>query len=393
MPTAYRYDQGELSIIERGNGFLRARVTLARAGVFPYLHQDGQIRLEAKLPDEIFSEATIESAKGVPGTDGHPPQSDSRGLVTPANYRNYTRSAMGDSITIEEIDGEFYLAGTETVFDAGLIADLEAGRKREVSIGFELDVDPTPGELNGKRYDVIQRNIRINHFAHVDQGRAGPGARVHLDGADGDIAVMTERFLKQTRRDEMADQNQPAPTSREDESMWKGLVRLFSILGSRGDSAPPVPPATPGSAPTPPEPADDGVKKLEAEIEALKAVVAEKTKQLEELTSPAKMDAAIQGRVALIEMAKAVIPDIKHDGMPERDLKLKIVEKILPNALASRKDALTDVQLDAYYEAASNLARERAAERSTAQDGAVKLDEKAIAEKKSARLNMNKGKK
>lgn len=76
MKTSYRYDRGSIEPIERGDGFLRARVKIARDGVFPYIYPNGKIYREAKLADELFSELTIDSAKGIPVTDGHPPISD-----------------------------------------------------------------------------------------------------------------------------------------------------------------------------------------------------------------------------------------------------------------------------------------------------------------------------
>jgi len=46
-----------------------------------------------------------------------------------------------------------------------LIEDLKSGFRRDVSIGFTYDEDPTPGEWRGEAYDFIQRNIFIDHVA------------------------------------------------------------------------------------------------------------------------------------------------------------------------------------------------------------------------------------
>jgi hypothetical protein len=56
-----------------------------------------------------------------------------------------------------------------------------------LSAGYELDLDPTPGEYQGRRYDAVQRNIRINHVAAVPLGRAGT-AMVLDDGWGTDWA-------------------------------------------------------------------------------------------------------------------------------------------------------------------------------------------------------------
>jgi hypothetical protein len=57
------------------------------------------------------------------------------------------------------------------------------GGKRELSLGYKVDLDETPGVWEGQPYDAIQRNIRVNHLAVVPQGRAG-NARLNLDRYD-----------------------------------------------------------------------------------------------------------------------------------------------------------------------------------------------------------------
>ena len=59
-------------------------------------------------------------------------------------------------------------------------AAVEAG-KHQLSVGYHADLDETPGSWRGERYDAVQRNIRGNHLAIVDQGRAGPAAAIRID--------------------------------------------------------------------------------------------------------------------------------------------------------------------------------------------------------------------
>jgi hypothetical protein len=62
--------------------------------------------------------------------------------------------------------------------DKATIADVEGG-KRELSNGYASLIDFTPGEtVNGQHYDAVQRQIRGNHVAVVDKGRAGPMCRI-----------------------------------------------------------------------------------------------------------------------------------------------------------------------------------------------------------------------
>jgi hypothetical protein len=103
----------------------------------------------------------------------HPPE-----MLTAENTREY---AVG-------------FTGTEVVYDQGFVrvvvtlTDQEAidavlqGDAVEVSAGYEVDLDPTPGVApDGQPYDAVQRNIRCNHLAVTRRGRAGPEVRLHLD--------------------------------------------------------------------------------------------------------------------------------------------------------------------------------------------------------------------
>jgi hypothetical protein len=116
-----------------------------------------------------------------PVTNDHPSQP-----VTAANWRDYAMGVVGKALR----DGE-YLAFDIVLMDKATIADVEAG-KRELSNGYASLVDFTPGETDaGEQYDAVQKQIRGNHVAVVDKGRAGPMCRisdaascVRLPGAD-----------------------------------------------------------------------------------------------------------------------------------------------------------------------------------------------------------------
>jgi hypothetical protein len=77
----YRIDNATLSSVKFDNGMLTAKVNLTKAGVYPYLYSDGRLVKEAKLPEEIFSQATIDSANGAVITDNHPDIDQDSGLV------------------------------------------------------------------------------------------------------------------------------------------------------------------------------------------------------------------------------------------------------------------------------------------------------------------------
>lgn len=358
-----RYDTGTLVLGKSENGFRRFDVKIARAGVFPYVYQDGSVRMEAKLPEDLFSPVTIDSAKGAPVTEDHVPPSDSRGLVTPENYKKYVKGALGDTITVQ--DG--HLCASETMFDADLLGKVENGEKVEVSIGFELDIDPTPGEYNGQRYDCAQRNIRINHVAHVDKGRAGDTVRVQLDTIPTDVHIAVMSTANKSRKGEIM----PQPKTRADSAKKLGLLmRLVKLVGLDAEDLPADGEAAAGGQPG--ETAAATVEELKKQNEELAGQLKAALEKIAELSKEAQlpdghseeaaMDAKIAKRQSLLDQAKIIIPDVKTDGLKERDIKLKIIAAKLPFAEGVRQDSLSDARIDAQYEAAVQLARQSAAD-------------------------------
>jgi hypothetical protein len=75
-----------------------------------------------------------------------------------------------------------YLKADLTVWEAAAIVAIEQDVLRELSSSYRYDADmTTPGIYLGEPYDGVMRNIRGNHVALVEDGRAGPDVLV----ADG----------------------------------------------------------------------------------------------------------------------------------------------------------------------------------------------------------------
>lgn len=80
-----------------------------------------------------------------------------------------------------------YVDAPLTVWDGEAIAAIEDGSFRELSCAYRYDPDFTPGRYEGIPYDFVMRNIRGNHVALVEEGRAGPDvvvADAALDARD-----------------------------------------------------------------------------------------------------------------------------------------------------------------------------------------------------------------
>ncbi|QHJ76531.1 MAG: hypothetical protein [Bacteriophage sp.] len=172
-----RYDTAPINRVTQDaqTGFVHiTNVPIACVGVFPYMKADNSVEMEAKLPTELLSEETVSSANSKPITDNHPDE-----LVTQVNARNYMKGFTATNAHVENDK----LKVDMTITDKSLIDEINKG-KQELSIGFETEVVPKKGEYKGVAYDSVQRNIRINHVAVVEQGRAGHSVRLLGDSAE-----------------------------------------------------------------------------------------------------------------------------------------------------------------------------------------------------------------
>jgi uncharacterized protein len=175
MYLADKISIGEVKPLSDGSVAVRARV--ARAGIYDYLASEigapdsfrpDQVVKVYRPKDEVFSVKSVASFIGKPVTDDHP-----NVPVTPANYRDHARGAVMGALP----DGE-YLAFDMLLLDAGIIEQVNGG-KRELSNGYSCTLDWTPGKTDGgQSYDAVQREIRGNHVAVVDQARAGSKCRI-----------------------------------------------------------------------------------------------------------------------------------------------------------------------------------------------------------------------
>lgn len=158
-------------------GFHLFNALYARTGTQDYDDGRGGIIVEYRPDAEVFHPDALASYELRPLTDLHPPKN-----VTTDTARMLARGAT--SAGRQHSDNR-HVAGRIAVWDRSLLdkflAAFARGDAMQLSAGYELDLDRTPGTApDGRRYDAVQRNIRINHVAAVPLGRAGT-ARVLAD--------------------------------------------------------------------------------------------------------------------------------------------------------------------------------------------------------------------
>ena len=176
-------------------GYLVDHPIVTTCGIFEYKNDDGSTRRELRLPEDVFDEKSLESYKGKPIIITH-----DAGEVDKENVR---REQIGTIMSKGYRDGdnvrcEIIIHDTNALKRCGL---------KELSLGYSLDTDDTPGVYRGEKYDCVQKNIEINHLALVGEARAGEAARLNIDSKDdekilkGGKAIMFESDSKGLRAD------------------------------------------------------------------------------------------------------------------------------------------------------------------------------------------------
>jgi len=179
MGRKFIFDRSDIGGSKRtAQGFLRVPGFATRVGVFNYRTIDGEMIGVLRLPQEVFAEDSMDSLKSIPVTVMHPKQ-----FVTSVNAKEVMRGYTSDSV--EKI-ADTYLKTDLIVTDADAIAGVESKAYAQLSCGYTCDLEDNEGIFQGLPYQKIQRNIRYNHLALVDKGRAGPQVRVLMDAAEGD---------------------------------------------------------------------------------------------------------------------------------------------------------------------------------------------------------------
>lgn len=151
---------------------------ISKIGVFPYLGRNISPELEPnkiyyvyRPADELFNEETIKSFNDtpVPLVDEH--EMIGKGF-TPAEEKG-----IEGVVSNVRREGD-KLIGDISIYSEKMKQRIESGKK-DLSMGYFCSYELADGDYNGEHYDAIQRNIRANHVAVVDNGRCGSDVCVY----------------------------------------------------------------------------------------------------------------------------------------------------------------------------------------------------------------------
>jgi len=350
-------------------GFLKGRAIVTSIGVFTYARKDGTVQRELRLPEEVFSERTLESMKLKPVTLNHPAE-----LVTKDNADKLQVGSLGDNPSWTK---EWHDRNWEEVTDGINCAidmiitkkdavDAVLNGKQALSMGYTCDLEMAePGATwCGVEYDFIQRNIRYNHCAIVDSARAGDNAKIELraDSQDAVLEYMVTKIDGGTTM-ELKKINLDGIDYQAEESVIKAL----NSEKARADKAEKDACESKKAMDKKVSDLEDKNKELEKRISALeaekdtaKAKADNAEKELEELKKTSmdssKIDEMVSAKIELLHNAEKAGVEVKSD-MADTDIKKAVITKVFPTANFDGKD---DVYIQARYDATVEILAERA---------------------------------
>jgi uncharacterized protein len=302
--VSFRTDQFRIDKSSRTpQGFLRVDGALTRTGIFVYKNSDGTERREYRPPESVFAPAAQASFDNAPITVMHPASR----RVTAENAKELSVGHVR-----EPRKDANHLAGSLIVTDAGTIAAVERGELSELSCGYEIDYDATPGTTpEGERYDGVQTNVVGNHVALLPKGQARGGSTcvLRLDSS-GDEEMPSVKSLIVMTPEQLVAHTAELAKEKARADAAEALAKAEKV---RADQL-------------------DGANRV-------------LTTQLADASGTAKFTAAVDARVALLTQARTDAVEVKA-GMTEKDIRVAIVCKRLP---AFRADGLSDDQVSGAY--------------------------------------------
>lgn len=311
------YDRVDLSVKKQPDGSYKGFANLTRVGVFKYLTADGSIRRDLRHPDHVFNVDSMESLKLLPIVVDHPTTGD----VSPENYAVLSVGSTGDSVQI----ADKHLGNSVAIKGAAGIQAVDAG-KRELSLGYDTDRVFTPGTYDGEEYDCIQTNIRYNHLAIVNRGRAGRKARLNItndasfefDEEDAELLKRSSKMVKVTL-DNLEYEAAPEVANalkKLQESVKDSETKIADLEKSVVESK----------------------KSLDTE-KAAADVAKNELEELKKSTSDEAINARVLARCSLIDTAKKVLDEKTFDGLSDAEIVRKVVQKRFPKLVLDGKSS------------------------------------------------------
>ena len=169
-------------------GYLVDHPIVTSTGIFEYTNPDGSMRRELRLPEDVFAPESLKTYRGKPIIITHDAGYVDKDNVEEEQIGTILSEGYQDG---DDVRAEIIIHDTDAMKECGL---------RELSLGYNLRLEETPGVWNGQPYDAIQRDIVINHLALVGSARAGEQARLNIDARDQKTTLKGGKIMATTKR-------------------------------------------------------------------------------------------------------------------------------------------------------------------------------------------------
>lgn len=219
--SAVRADDSgdELALpVEHPDGFWRTEGIVARPGILIY--REGGREIRELVPDEVLHDPEhLALLCDVIVTNEHPPE-----LVSRENQDQFNAGNLSGEPRVLS-DGP--IASKIILRDPELIEAVRSKAKTELSVGYRVEVENTPGtHPKYGAYDRVQTKRMPNHVAVVPRGRAGRTAAIRLD-ASGEVAPMPVASVSQPNLSGASGAAKENPVA---SVLFKDVLLLKSIL-------------------------------------------------------------------------------------------------------------------------------------------------------------------
>lgn len=316
-------------------GFLVTKARIARTGIQDYYafelgltdREPTEIIKMYRPESEVFNADSMRSFANKTVTDDHPTE-----MINADNAKGLSVGHSGNQVTRDGMFLETILHFT----DAKIIKKIESG-KVELSNGYLSDLEWTKGVTpDGDHYDVIQKNIKGNHIAVVDNGRCGASCRVSdhkpkktgapkmanvkIDGVDFEVSDQAAQAVNKMQ-------------VRLDAAEEKTKDQEEELLTKKKES-------------------EDQEKELKKDHKAtLDTMQAKLDDSVSKNPTPEMLDQLVENRIATRDAALAIMPDLKWVG--------KDCEVIRKEVVDAKSDQPLDGKSADYYRARFDMLAEQ----------------------------------
>lgn len=293
------------------NGWLEVTDNpISKVGVFDYLGAEIGAPVPDKIyrvlrpPEELASEATINSFKLTPFIIEHEMLGKH---ATPAEKKGI-QGVIGENVYFDPP----YLRANIKIFSDVALSNIDSG-KIDLSPGYRSKYEFTSGIYEGQHYDAIQRHLRGNHLALVDEGRTGPDVAVqdHLV-----ITIDTKELIRMNEEENKEKQtaDEGAFTAEQVTALKSIIAEVIAQTQSSTDEEPEEEKKSTDADP-------EEEQKAEEAVAAAEVAAEEATTGTPEAVEAAEV--AIETAVEAIEEAKEHLDQATTDSLNRRLKRLK----------------------------------------------------------------------